>query len=138
MANVARNGRPRGTVLIEAALIIPLLLLLTLALIEYGWFFIKSEQTANAARQGVRTAVLPDADTEEARAEVIALMDTAGLGESGYTIEFVPTDVTTVPVGETVTVVVTIPYENISLTGGPLVPLPSTLRAAVSMAKEGP
>ena len=53
-----------GAALVEMAIVIPVLLLLTLGLIEYGWVFYKVSQLNQAARHGVRTAVRPDATTD--------------------------------------------------------------------------
>jgi Flp pilus assembly protein TadG len=138
MAMVRTHCRRNGVALLEAALVFPLLLLLTLALIEYGWLFMKIQQTTNAARHGLRAAVVPDATTAEAHAAVATLMTSAGLGSSGYSVTFSPSDVSALSSGDTLSVTVTVPYENISLTGGPLVPVPGTITASMSMAKEGP
>ena len=74
MVYVRKHCRRKGVALLEAALVFPLLLLLTLALIEYGWLFMKIQQTTNAARHGLRAAVVPDATTAEAHAAVATLM----------------------------------------------------------------
>jgi Flp pilus assembly protein TadG len=56
-----RNARRRGAVAVEAALVFPVLLLVTFGAIRYGWFFIKLQQITNAARCGARAAVVVDA-----------------------------------------------------------------------------
>ncbi|HET6426827.1 MAG TPA: TadE family protein [Phycisphaerae bacterium] len=138
MALVKTTRRSRGAATIEAALLFPVLLFLTLALIEYGWLFLKFEETTNAARRGARLGVTPDATTGEVASAVGSLMSSAGMGESGYSVTIRPADVASLAPGEVLTVEVNVPYGNIALIGGPLVPLPGNLRASVSMAKEGP
>jgi Flp pilus assembly protein TadG len=49
----------RGTALIEAALTIPLLLLLSVVIFEFGRAFETWQIMTNAAREGARVAVLP-------------------------------------------------------------------------------
>ena len=66
-----------------------------------------------------------------------ALMTSAGMGGSGYTVTLTPTDVSTVLPGNTITVKITVPYTNIDLTGAPLVPTPTSLIEETTMVKEG-
>jgi hypothetical protein len=48
----------RGQALVEFALVVPLLLMLLLAVIGYGWVLFSSLTVSNGARQGVRWAVV--------------------------------------------------------------------------------
>jgi|GEM_PF-868776 len=132
--------RSGGVVLVETAIILPLLLTLTFGVIEYGWLFLKCQEITNAARQGARVAIRADATTAEARGEVESLLRSAGLGDSGYSVTFEPADVSFngVDSGEAVTVRVTVadPGETVALIG--LLPMPSRVGASVAMAKEGP
>lgn len=123
--------------LIEIALVLPLLLALTLGLIEYGWLFLKDQAITNAARQGARIGVLPYSTNADALASITQLMTSAGLAGSGYTVTFTPSNVATVPPNQTVRVEISVPYANIALINLPLVPVPTNLRAVVIMAKEG-
>ena len=52
------KARQSGLATIEMAMVLPLLMLLTLGVIEYGWMFLKSQQITNAARQGARAGAL--------------------------------------------------------------------------------
>ena len=122
----------------ETAIILPLLILMTFGLIEYGWIFINVEQVTNAARHGARLAARPDSTNAQILAEINAMMADAGLAGSGYTINFTPADVASPPSGQLVAVTVSLVYDNIALTGIPIIPVPTNLRATVAMAKEGP
>lgn len=131
------NRRGRGVTTVEAAVVLPLMIMLTFAMIEYGWIFLCAQQTTNAARHGARVAVTADANTVGVLYEISGMMGKAGLGNSGYTCSILPSNVEQVPPGDAVTVELTVPCEAITITGIPL-PLPENLHASVSMAKEGP
>lgn len=133
-----RDAGRRGLTLIETALVMPLLVLMVFGMMEYGWMFLKSGEVANAARHGVRLGVVPDAVTSQVTGGVATYMSAAGLGGSGYTLTITPQNVAALNPGDTLTVSVSVPYSKITLTGIPLIPMPGTLRATVSMAKEGP
>lgn len=121
--------------MVEMALVLPILLLLTFAVIEYGWLTFRASQVNQAARHGARIAVRPAATVEEVMDAVAEIMEGAGLAE--YTLTITPSD-PAIDVGEPVTVNVSVDYGPISLTGSSFVPVPDTLVGNVTMAKEGP
>ena len=153
MANVnypssGRYRRPRpvtrcGLATVEAALIFPLLLVLTLGVIEYGWMFLKQQQITNAARQGARLAATPLTGNAALSAEVNTLMTEAGLAGK-YQLTTVPAVISAVTPGSTFTVTITVDYSDVTIThmSDPdnmiHLPAPANLRAVVAMAKEGP
>ncbi len=133
MGSVVKNRIAKGVMTIEAAILFGLLLIIVLGIIEYGWFFLKSQQVTNATRYAARMAVRPDITNVEVEAAVAQLMSDAGI--SGYSMTMA--DISTVPPGNTITVSISVPYTNVQLGGPPFVPLPSDVHASVSMAKEG-
>lgn len=60
----------RGAELIEFALIFPLLLLLIVGMVDFGFMFQRFEVLTNAAREGARIAVLPGYATADVQARV--------------------------------------------------------------------
>ena len=122
----------------EMAITLLLLLLLTFALMEYGWLFLKIHQVSDAARQGARLAILPDSTNADVVTRITSAMNTAGLGASGYTVTLTPANVALPHVGDQVSVDIDVLYSNIALTQVPLVPVPVHIHASVCMAKEGP
>lgn len=132
----------RGIATVEMALVLPLLLLLTMGAIRYGWLFLKAQQITNAARMGARTAVLPDATEDGVRANILSLMTAAKMEDSGYEVTFDPTDID-VDVNTPITVRITVSAANIALLHVPLFTSiePNdgnwNLGAEVTMAKEG-
>ena len=68
-----------GAELIEFALTLPLLLLVVIGIIEFGFIFREYEVVTNAAREGARIAILPAYDDADVTARVEAYLETAGL-----------------------------------------------------------
>jgi Flp pilus assembly protein TadG len=136
MLALKRNQRTRsGAALVELAIALPILLLITLGLMEYGWVFLRVSQINQAARQGVRTAVRPDATVQNIIDNVASMMSQAGLQNSGYTLSY--TDLG-VAVGQPVSVKIDVNYGPLSLTGGSFIPKPGQIQGRATMAKEGP
>ena len=83
MRRVRRRVRSeRGAELIEFALTLPLLLLLVLGIIEFGFLFQEYEVVTNSAREGARLAALiPSAGytTDEAKARATDYLTAGGL-----------------------------------------------------------
>ena len=137
---IYRNRRQRrGTVLVEDAIALPILVFITFAMIEYGWIFVKVQQINNAARHAARIGALYNINTTnvEVEGEVASLMSAAGITD--YSVAFDPGDVSSLEPGQTLTITVSVPYQgaDIELLGIPLIPVPAGLESSVSMAKEG-
>lgn len=140
------NSFRTGTTIVEAAFILPLLLLLVLGAIEYGWLFFNVQQVTNAVRQGARIAILPHASAQtEAATAIQTLLTNARLwddrsGDPTFTYAPIPGD----PDGRrAVTVRVRISTAHLRIlnmnafspTGTGLEP--DTIGATVTMALEG-
>jgi Flp pilus assembly protein TadG len=91
-----RLGGERGTALLEAALTLPLLLLLAVSIFEFGRAFQTWEVLTNAAREGARVAVLPDSTTAGTEARARAYLDAGALVGSSATVTVTAT---TIPIG---------------------------------------
>ena len=134
-----KTGRRRGAVLIEAALVLPILLYLTLGVIEYGWMLLKAQQIANAAQAGVRAGALADGTTATVNAAINSQMTQFGIPSTAYTTQYNPNDPSTLTRGATFSVQVSVTYSSVAVLGSiPMIPTPTTLRSTVSMAREGP
>jgi len=126
MSQTNKNQHRRGAAMVEMAIVLVLLLMLSLGVIEYGWLFLTMQRITNAARQGARVAAplgATDTDGEAAMTTLLAGVPTA-----------VP-DVTTS--GATVTATVTVTTSAVRLVNWDALPVPATLQATVTMAKEG-
>ncbi len=73
-----RRNNERGSSLIEVALTLPLLLLITIGIFEFGHAYQTQQVLTNAAREGARVAVLPAQPSGAVQARVTAYA-TAGM-----------------------------------------------------------
>jgi Flp pilus assembly protein TadG len=69
-----RLAGERGNALIETALTLPLVLLVSVSIFEFGRAFQTWEVLTNAAREGARVAVLPGATVADAQTRVAAYL----------------------------------------------------------------
>ena len=133
-----KKVRCRGLAAVEAAIVFPLLILLTLGVIEYGWMFLKAQQITNAARHAARVAVFPDSSNGSVLDEILAVMTLAEMESSGYSVTFTPPDVALIMVGDPLEVKIKVPWANIGMMNIALLPGPANIGAATTMSKEGP
>jgi Flp pilus assembly protein TadG len=68
-----------GAELIELAIVLPILLLVCAAIMDFGFLFQRYEVVTNAAREGARVAVLPGYTAADAQARVQAYLAASGL-----------------------------------------------------------
>jgi Flp pilus assembly protein TadG len=139
-----RRSSRTGTTIVEAAFVLPLLLLVVLGIIEYGWLFFNVQQITNAARQGARIAILPDVTTAQAEAIIAEILERVGLDRYSPTVEVVPEPGGIAPEGyptrDAVRVRITVPTASLRIVNmNAFVPglEPETIGATVTMAKEG-
>jgi Flp pilus assembly protein TadG len=69
----------RGAELIEFAMVLPLFLLLTAAIFDFGMMFRTYEAVTNAAREGARVGVLPAYQPADVQARIDTYIAAAGL-----------------------------------------------------------
>ena len=136
----------RGAELVEFAFVFPMLLLVMLGIIDFGFLFQRYEIVTNAAREGARVAILPGYQTADVQARVNQYLTAGGL---------TPTDPVTVGAAQALSVgsqcitvkPVTVAYQHQFLFLGPIVGLMSfvggsgtlthkTLHATSSMRSE--
>ena len=71
-----------GQALLEAALTLPLLLLVSVGIFEFGRAYQTWQVLTNAAREGARVAVLPNTTPDDVRSRVVAYMQSGQLGNA--------------------------------------------------------
>ncbi len=84
MAAVTRNvrrrlGDERGAELLELAIVLPMLLVVFAAMIDFAVLFQRYQVVTNAAREGARVGILPDYGTADVQARVNTYLTQAGL-----------------------------------------------------------
>lgn len=128
-----RRRFPRGLETVEAALLLPLVLLVTFGALKYGWLFLKSQQITHAAREMARVAVRPGDTAGLVDATFTELMEKANINGADY-------DLIPAGVGFPVTVRVFVPIGSVDI-----LPLPwfdldreREISTTVKMSKEGP
>jgi Flp pilus assembly protein TadG len=94
----ASRGRAaeRGSALLEVALTLPLMLLVSVGIFEFGRAYQTWEVLTNAAREGARVAVLPNTQASAVRTRVRDYMQTGQL--SADDMKGATVSVTTVPI----------------------------------------
>jgi len=138
MVKTQKRIHCQGTTTIEAALIFPLLLLLTFGVIEYGWLFLKAQQITNAARHGARIAIRPDVESNQVLSYINDLLTNAGIVPADCTIILSPTEVSSAAMGSAVNVYIKAQCANMYIVNAAFLPKPTQIQASVTMAKEGP
>lgn len=132
-----RLSRREGVAAIEFALLVPVLVLIIMGIVEYGWLLYRRSEATRAVREGVRYAVVmpqtnvPDPITlAESRCEDVLTQLNFDLSDA--TIEATATDITGDANGvlDTLTLTLSMPYRPI--TGG-LVPTPGNMSVSMSM-----
>jgi Flp pilus assembly protein TadG len=145
VCSLKRRTNQRGAALLEVALTLPIMLLVSVGIFEFGRAYQHWQVITNAAREGARMASLPNADPDNVRARVQQYLQNGAL--SGYASASVAVDPAEVSNGVgTVSasrVTVAYPFNFIVLnpvarlvSSSSTVGAPITLTAAVEMRNE--
>src|SRR3954463_11222957 len=101
-----------GAAAVEFAIVAPLLVILVLGLIEFGRVLMVQQVLTNAAREGCRTAVLEGSTTSDVNTTVSNYLTASGI--SGAPAPTVSPDPSTAAPGSSVTVTVSVAFNNVS------------------------
>ena len=115
-----RRHRQRGAALVEFALVLPLLLVMVLGAIDWGWYFFIDQLVTNAAREGARSGTMlpPTSSDSDAAAAALSASNNYLTSVQLKATGVAATTVTvTTASGPTKAVQVTITYPVGSLTG---------------------
>ena len=136
----------RGTALLETALTLPLLLLVSVGIFEFGRAYQTWQVLTNAAREGARVAVMPSSAPGAAEARVRQYMQTGQLpNEAAATIVVNPNALVSIGTGTATATVVTVNYpfpfivlQPVArlLVSGSTLGAPVTLTASAEMRNE--
>lgn len=86
MAPLRRLHRhDEGAELVEFALVLPLMLLVLLAILDFGLLFQRYHVVTNAAREGARVAVLPGYADADVQTRVAQFLTASGLSDAPTT-----------------------------------------------------
>lgn len=134
-----RGARRRGAALVEFAIVLPLLLTVLFGIVEFGQLFKVRLSAQQAAREACRIAVLqstakPYTTTSgPVMQKIQQIMTAAGVRTYNAGMVQITEDTTANPA---VTITVTVPYEDVKLTGF-LHVITKDITGSCSMRKEG-
>lgn len=118
----------------EFAVVAPLLFLLVFGMIEFGRMVMVQQIITNGAREGARVAVLDGATTTDVVTAVQTYL--TGASVAGANISVTPDPPSSAVYGGPVTVVVSIPFSQVSWLPTPMFLGGSTLSATTVMRRE--
>jgi Flp pilus assembly protein TadG len=138
--------------MIEMAMTLPLMLLVSVGIFEFGRAFMCWQVLTNAAREGARVAVLPDAEVDNVEARVLAYMAAGHLPGypdfAGTTVDVDPDATISIGTGTASASVVTVEYPFAFIVLNPIARLvvddaevgsaPITMTASAAMRNESP
>ncbi len=137
-----RGADDTGAELIELAIVLPILLLVVAAIMDFGFLFQRYEVITNAAREGARVAVLPGYGIPQAQARVQSYLTASGLNSVTPTVTYGTQTLTGGLVVSTATVTVQYPSQFVFI--GPIASMIGgsgwgtvTLQASSVMRVEG-
>ncbi len=121
--------------IVESALVLPLVLLLSFAILEYGWMFVQYEHVTGIAQRAARLASLPGTTSgDKVESDAIGWVNEI---RAGAAAQVTVSDVNVSP-GNDIRVTIRVPYGTEgSLTHFSLLPVPTAFSATVTAAKEG-
>lgn len=114
----AKVGSDRGTALLETALVLPMVLLVLVGIFEFGRAYQTWQVLTNAAREGARVAVLPNAPAGAAAERVAQYLSSGQIDNPSTAAVRVATETVSIGGGGTAPstrVTVDYPYQFIVL-----------------------
>lgn len=108
-----RTAKRRGGSMLELVLILPILLMLSFGVVDYGYYFYLKNTLQGAAQAGARAAIPGTATNTNVTTAISNILTAAGLSSSNYTVTLSPTDVSTATAGSAVTVTITCTWANV-------------------------
>jgi Flp pilus assembly protein TadG len=99
--------------MLELMLVLPILLMLSFGVVDYGYYFYLKNTLQGAAQAGARSAVPATATNASVTTAVANILTAAGLASSSYTVTLNPSDISTAVAGSTVTVTINCTWANV-------------------------
>lgn len=127
----------RANVVIETALVLPMLALLGFGTVEYGYWFYVAHTLQGAARDGARAAIVATSTNTDVNNAVAAAMTAAGLQSSGYTVTTSPTTISGVTTGTNITVTVQCTWGTVGIRPMNLISSTKAIKGTAVMYREG-
>jgi hypothetical protein len=135
------KNQKKGSITVEAAIVLPVIILITLAGLQYGWLFLKYQEITNIARHAIRYCSRPDVGCPETHAWI-----NTELAKHGFTTEQIADNIVQwVPgapdydppgdVGNAIEVKLSVYAAKVDIIN--FLPVPDKLTAYCTMSEEG-
>lgn len=107
--------RPRaGATMVEMALTLPIFLLMSVSILEFGRGFMVQQMVTNASREGARHAILPNTTNPEVVAKVRGYLETGSIDPQVVQVTIDPLDLQHAKTGTQVSVQVQVRYRDVT------------------------
>lgn len=142
LKRVSRRAR-RGSAVMDAALVFPILISLTFGSVEFGHFFFTKHTFQGAAREGARRAIVPGETNANVISSVGQTMTAAGFSSGQYTVQIrnatdtANVDVATATAGTGILVKVYAPWGSVGIRPLGLISTSKNVTGQTVMRKEG-
>lgn len=124
----------RGAAVVEFAIIAPVFFLLVMGMIEYGRMVMVQQVLTNASREGCRMGVLDGTTAADVTTMINSYMTAARI--NGATVTMNPNPPSSAGYGQSVTVTVSVPFNQVSWLPSPMYLGGQTLSASTVMRRE--
>ena len=132
-----RRHRRRGAEVLEAALVLPIVLLLVSGMVEFAYFFHLQHNLTSAAREGARAGVPFGAGNTDVTTAIDKVMNSVGLKSGDFDVSVSPGDVLNASAGTDVTVTISAKWSKVGISLFGLIKGDQLVKGSVVMRKEG-
>jgi Flp pilus assembly protein TadG len=123
-----------GAAAVEFAVVAPIMILLTMGMIEVGRMVMVKQVMVNASREGARLGTLPGVSNADVTAQVQEALQSASI--PGVQITVTPVGLATAPAGTQVTVQLTVPASQVGWVPNPLFSVSKNITTSTTMRRE--
>jgi Flp pilus assembly protein TadG len=129
-----RKSNRAGAAVVEFAIVGPLMVMLTMGMMEVGRAVMVKQVMINASREGARMAILPSTNSEDVIAQVQSQLAASSI--NGTTVTLNPPSLANAAAGTPVTVSISVNANQVSWVPNPAFTLNRTISAATTMRRE--
>jgi len=116
--SIRKTKRRRGAAIVEFAVIAPVLVFLSLGMMEMGRGIMVKDNLTDAARVGCRTAIMPSATNTSVTSDINTSLTANNIAPSNVTVQIlvdgVVKDVSAANTGSKISVMVSIPVSKLA------------------------
>jgi Flp pilus assembly protein TadG len=130
----APNLERAGAAVVEFAIVGPLMVMLTMGMMEVGRMVMVKQVMVNASREGARLAILPSSTAANVIEQVQSQLIASEI--RGTVVTVTPASLASAPAGTAVTVAISVNASQVSWVPNPVFSLNQTITAATTMRRE--